>query len=137
MNSPARRPSRALRTGTDAATKRKETEKRMEFNQRLVSGSIKWMLPLFIAVFGVFPLLWLGTFEGRRLLLGLVSERPLLAFGLPACILVALALVLVLEQTRGPISFAIAGVRFRGAAGPITLFNFTVLTLVLCVRLLA
>lgn len=56
--------------------------------------------------------------------------------GAPTAALAALVVVLILRITAGPIEFKLLGIEFKGAAGPIVLWDFCFLSIVAAVKLL-
>jgi hypothetical protein len=56
--------------------------------------------------------------------------------GLPGAASAALFIVMLLEQTHGPIEFEAAGFKFRGASGPVVLWVFCYLAIVTSIKLL-
>ena len=56
--------------------------------------------------------------------------------GLPFAALAALCLVLILEAKAGPIEFEALGFKFRGASGPLVLWIFCFLAIVVAIKTL-
>ncbi|HHG3620482.1 TPA: hypothetical protein ACPV0G_000754 [Vibrio parahaemolyticus] len=104
--------------------------------ERVVLG-FKWVLTfmlLLLAVVYLFKLTEYVWFKDG--LQQAISYSPMLAVGLPISGVIALALVLALEQKAENIKFKAIGFEFEGAAGQIILWVITFLAMVLAIKTL-
>jgi hypothetical protein len=66
-----------------------------------------------------------------------ISQRHFLStIGLTGFAIVSFAVVVFLRNTEGPIEFDVWGLRFKGAAGQVVLWAFSVVILSLCAKML-
>lgn len=68
--------------------------------------------------------------------LELYKKNFIVIIGLPLGVLLALFIVLFLEQTQGPIEFKGLGFEFKGASGPVVLWVLCYLVIVISFKLL-
>ncbi|RMF68316.1 MAG: hypothetical protein D6743_03555 [Calditrichaeota bacterium] len=69
-------------------------------------------------------------------LLTQISNHFAATIGVPLSGISAACVVLVLKTTAGPIEFEVFGLKFKGAAGPVVLWVFCFLSMVLALYLL-
>lgn len=89
---------------------------------------------IFLFVFGLF-LAYLGINMSPNSIMGKISQEHFKAMiGLPSAAIGALFLVLILQQTSGPIKFEALGVKLEGSSGEIVLWVLVFITLVLAIN---
>lgn len=66
----------------------------------------------------------------------ILYQHFLATIGVPLAVLTSLALVLTLEQVVGKIEFEMLGVKFKGAAGPLIMWGFCFLSLIVGIKVL-
>jgi hypothetical protein len=72
--------------------------------------------------------------EDRKLYAKALEQIPA-TIGLPSAALAALCLVIVMENTSGPIEFEGLGFKFKGASGPIIMWCIVFLCMTAAIKL--
>jgi hypothetical protein len=78
---------------------------------------------------------WLDSSRARETSHEMLAEHFAAVVGVPAAALLSAVLMTILRNL-GPIQLEAAGIKFKGASGPIILWVFCFVTLALCVKLL-
>jgi hypothetical protein len=82
----------------------------------------------------LYLLVW--SFYNETLWVDIVRAHPAAVVGLPLAALVAFILVVLLEQSRGPIEFEGIGLKLKGAAGPLLMWVICFLAVATAIKLL-
>ncbi len=104
-------------------------------NIRLVILSFKWMLSLlFLLVVVVYIVKLISFLWFSSALSQAFNIYPLLSIGLPVAALMALGLVLSLEQESSKIKFKIIGLELQGVAGQLILWVICFLSIIIAIK---
>ncbi len=79
---------------------------------------------------------WLSVGDSRLISAEILRQHFAAVVGLPAAGILALWIVTILRSQSGPIEFEAAGLRFRGASGPVVLWVLCFLAIAVAIRLL-
>ncbi len=87
------------------------------------------------SVAALFAILY-AFFSDYTLFKTVLSEHVRAVVGIPMAAVSSFCVVIILESRSGRIEFEVAGVKFRGASGPVVLWIFGFITFSLAIRLL-
>jgi len=93
------------------------------------------MMLIAIALFSAYALWSFAMLKTGRLTEQMLGHFPAFV-GLPLAALAASALLFFFEMTHGDLEFEIAGVKAKGAAGPVVLWTFSFLAIAAAIKLL-
>lgn len=94
-----------------------------------------WGLSAFFSIFLGYHSVVRTTTEGSWLL-EVVEQHFAATIGIPLSAVSAACIVIILESTSGPIRFEALGFKFSGASGPVVLWLFCFLAMILALKLL-
>ncbi len=106
--------------------------------ERLMKRIAQWLAFIGATIasfFALFTLIYI-LISDISFLKGLIQKNPRAIIGLPAAFLSSYCLVLFLEASSGRIEFEALGFKFRGAAGPIIMWIFVFLAIVVGIAIL-
>ena len=106
----------------------------LEEKLRFVIG---WTFVIVVFVIGIAGLAWwlIVDWNAPYLVKKIDTDFNVL-IGIPASAMAALLLVIFLRTTDGPIELEVLGLKFKGASGPIVLWIFVFLAIVLAIKTL-
>lgn len=87
------------------------------------------------SVAALFAILY-AFFSDYALFKNVLGEHVRAIVGIPMAAVSSFCVVIILESRSGRIEFEVAGVKFRGASGPVVLWIFGFITFTLAIRLL-
>jgi hypothetical protein len=88
-----------------------------------------------ILLFSLFFVIMLSD-EYRHRLVMLILDKVPVTIGVPFCGAMAMFVVLLLRATQGPVEFEAAGMKFRGASGPIVMWVLCFIAAIAATKLL-
>ena len=105
-----------------------------ESQERALSFLIFLLIVLaFVALVGTWLTLVIVSFDEVRT--ALLIEHYVAIVGLPAAGAAAFVLVFLFRQTSGPIEIEAFGTKFRGATGPLVLWNLCFLSMAAAIKM--
>jgi hypothetical protein len=94
-----------------------------------------WVFAAYFFGFLIYHSLW-PTSSANSWFIRVLERHYAASIGLPLSAISAACIVLLLKATAGPIEFEALGFKFRGASGPVVLWIFCFLAMILGLRLL-
>ncbi len=114
---------------TNGPTRRSRSETKVRQGVKIILVSSALLFYLFI-----FVKQWYTGIDDR--LFNLIVEHYAVFLGLPCAGFAALLLIVIFDGAYGEIKFSLLGFTFEGASGPIIMWVFCYLSIVLSIKLL-